>query len=115
MLLFYFYLLGWYPTTIKYATDDIEKIDNEYLKKKYKIKDIISSNYEISSFYNTVFDKFPQDDDEFLEQSEILERENILKKVSLDKIQKYLKQSELNTLQINLFFQENMILNKKSF
>lgn len=111
---FYFYLLGWYPQTIKYATDDIGKIDNEYLKKKYKIKDIIKSNYEISSFYNTTFDKFPQDDDEFLEQSEILERENILKKVSLDKIQKYLKQSELNTLQINLFFQEyNEIVDTK--
>ncbi|WP_440927816.1 hypothetical protein [Candidatus Pelagibacter sp.] len=103
---FYFYLLTWYPFTIRYAIDDIELIKNEILKKKYNFKNIKKTNEDALNYVYEIYDKFPDNENEYLESSEILEIEEVLKNVPFDDILFHLNQSEYNTLQINLFFQD---------
>ncbi len=103
---FYFYLLTWYPFTIRYAIDDIELIKNEILKKKYNFKNIKKTNEDALNYVYEIYDKFPDNENEYLESSEILEIEEVLKNVPFDDILSHLNQSEYNTLQINLFFQD---------
>ncbi len=103
---FYFYLLTWYPFTIRYAINDIELIKNEILKKKYDFKNIKKTNEEALNYVYEIYDKFPDNENEYLETSEILEIEEVFKNVPYDDILFHLNQSEYNTLQINLFFQD---------
>ena len=37
---YYFFLLRWYPFTIRYAIDDIKSVKNEKLKIKYDFENI---------------------------------------------------------------------------
>ena len=103
---FYYYLLTWYPFTIRYAIEDMEKIQNEELKTKYQLKRIKEENEEALEFIYDVYEKFPPNEDEYLEAFEIKEIEEVLKKVEFSKIENYLNMLEYNTLQVNLFFQE---------
>lgn len=103
---FYFYLLSWYPFTIRYAIGDIELIDNENLKIKYEFENIKKTNKEALEYVYSILEKLPEDENEYLESKEILEIEKVFKKIPFKKILFHLDQSEFNTLQINLFFQE---------
>ena len=77
---FYYYLLTWYPFTIRYAIEDMEKIQNEELKNKYQLKRIKEENEEALEFIYDVYEKFPPNEDEYLEAFEIKEIEEVLKK-----------------------------------
>tara|TARA_X000000368_G_C23032586_1_gene713247 strand:+ start:551 stop:1318 length:768 start_codon:yes stop_codon:yes gene_type:complete len=103
---YYFYLLSWYPFTIKYAIGDIELVNNDELKIKYNFKDIKKTNQEALAYIYEIYDKFPLNDDENLTKEEIDEIEKVFANIPLENIVFHLDQSEYNTLQINLFFQE---------
>jgi len=101
---YYFHLLTMYPDTIDLAITDIEVINNKSLNKKYEIEKIKSKNKVISDFIDGIFDKYPEElisDLEYRKKAEIL-----LNNISFKKIKNMLDQSEYNTLQINLYFQE---------
>ena len=111
---FYFYLLAWYPFTIRYAIEDMEKIQNEELKTKYQLKRIKKENEEAIEFIYDIYDKFPPNEDEYLEAFEIQEIEETLKNIEFTQIENYLNMLEYNTLQVNLFFQEyNNIVDRR--
>ena len=111
---YYFYLLGWYPFTIKYAIDDINSVTNEELKIKYDFENIKKTNQELIEYIYEIIDRLPSNDDQYLTQHDINEIENIFNNIPLDDIVNRLDQSEYNTLQINLFFQEyNSIVDKE--
>lgn len=103
---YYFYLLRWYPFTINYAIDDIEQVKNDKLKIKYDFERIKKTNQEVIDYVYKIFDLFPPDEDEYLTQKEIEEIEQLFVNIPLMDIVFHLDQSEYNTLQINLFFQE---------
>lgn len=103
---FYFYLLTWYPFTIRYAIEDMDKIQNEDLKIKYQLERIKDENEEAIEFIYETYDEFPPNDDEYLESIEIQKIEEVLDKVKFERIENYLNMLEYNTLQVNLFYQE---------
>ena len=103
---FYFYLLSWYPFTIRYAIGDIELNNNEDLKKKYDFENIKKTNKDALDYIYDIYDKFPDNDNEYLETNEILKIEEVFKDIPFEDILFHLNQSEYNTLQINLFFQD---------
>ena len=101
---YYFHLLTIYPGTIDLAITDIELINNKSLNKKYEIEKIKSENEVIGDFITEIFDKYPEElisDPEYRKKVEIL-----LNNISFKKIMNMLDQSEYNTLQINLYFQD---------
>ena len=101
---YYFHLLTIYPDTIDLAITDIELINNKSLNKKYEIEKIKSKNKVISDFIDGILDKYPEElisDLEYRKKVEIL-----LNNISFKKIMNMLDQSEYNTLQINLYFQD---------
>ncbi len=111
---YYFYLLRWYPLTINYAIDDIELIDNDELKKKYNFKKIKDTNQAALNYIYAISDKLPSNKDEYLTKEEIEEIEKVFIDIPFKEIIFHLDQSEFNTLQINLFFQEyNSIVDKE--
>ena len=103
---YYFYLLTWYPFTIKYAIGDIELIKNDELKINYNFKDIKHTNQKALDYISEIYDKLPLNEDEYLTQGEIDVIEKVFIDIPLEDIVFHLDQSEYNTLQINLFFQE---------
>ena len=111
---FYFYLLTWYPFTIKYAIGDIDLINDEGLKNKYDFEEIRKTNEDALSYVYEIYDKFPDNENEYLETGEILKIEEAFKDIPLENILFHLDKSEYNTLQINLFFQDyNRIVDNK--
>jgi len=103
---YYFYLLRWYPLTINYAIDDIELINNDKLKKKYDFKKIKETNNSAMDYIYSIYDKLPPNENIYLNNKEIEEAEKAFINISLEEIIFHLDQSEFNTLQINLLFQE---------
>ena len=103
---YYFYLLSWYPFTIRYAIGDIELIKNDELKIKYNFKDIKQTNQKALDYIYEIYDKLPLNEDEYLTQGEIDAIEKTFIDIPLEDIVFHLDQSEYNTLQVNLFFQE---------
>ena len=103
---YYFYLLRWYPLTIKYAIDDIELINNDELKEKYDFKKIKDTNNLAMDYIYSLYDKLPSNKNLYLTKKEIDEIEKAFINIPLEEIIFHLDQSEFNTLQINLFFQE---------
>ena len=65
-----------------------EKIQNEELKTKYQLKRIKEENEEALEFIYDVYEKFPPNEDEYLEAFEIKEIEEVLKKVEFSKIER---------------------------
>lgn len=103
---YYFYLLAWYPFTLRYAIQDMDKVENENLKTKYQLEKIKIENEQALNFVYDVYDRFPPNEDEYLEQYEIQLIEEVFNKIEFDQIEDYLNKLEYNTLQVNLFFQE---------
>ena len=103
---YYFYLLTWYPNTIKFALKDIKRINNKKLNNKYKVTEIYNNNKETYNFISEIKKKLPEEHDEFTELEEIKLREEAFKDISFESIKTKLDQNEYDTLQINLFFQE---------
>ena len=111
---YYFYLLRWYPFTINYAIDDIRNIKSKELKIKYDYENIEKTNQEALDYVYDILDSFPKNEDEYLTKKEIEEIEELFITIPLEDIVFHLDQSEFNTLQINLFFQEyNSIVDQK--
>ncbi len=111
---YYFYLLTWYPFTVKYAIGDIDVIENQDLKKKYNIENIKKTNEKALKYINDVYKKLPIDYNLNLSNSEISELEQAFTEISLDDIILHLDKSEFNIVQISLFFQEyNKIIDLK--
>ena len=101
---YYFHLLTIYPGTIDLAITDIEAINNKSLNKKYEIQKIKVENKVISDFIDEILDRYPEElisDLEYRKKVEILSNN-----ISFKKIKNMLDQSEYNTLQINLYFQD---------
>ena len=112
---YYFYLLTWYPNTIRYALEDIKRINNKKLNNKYKIKKIYNNNKETYDFISEIKKKLPEEHDEFTELEEIKLREEAFKDISFKNIKTKLDQNEYDTLQVNLYFQDynNIVDSKK--
>ena len=103
---YFFYLLTWYPFTIKYAIQDIDLIENQDLKNKYNFKDIKDTNEKALKYVFDVYENLPLNDNLNLTQSELDELEQSFEDIIFQDIKMHLDISEFNTLQINLFFQE---------
>ena len=82
--------------------------------KDYTINSLLAINQELIEYIYEIIDRLPSNDDEYLTQKEIKEIENVFNAIPLEDIVNRLDQSEYNTLQINLFFQEyNSIVDKE--
>jgi len=99
---YYFYLLAWYPETIKFAIEDMNSFDYKNLKDKYKLKKIEKDNEETFDFVYSIYKKFKSPEEWMTDSNTDKYFTDVEEKTLIDLLNK----NEYNTFQINLFFQE---------